>query len=52
MLRHFAGNRGAGVGFVAAAIINLSGVSGMVVVIDKEEEACQANKHIVSQIRS
>lgn len=53
MLRDFVGNRGDGAGgFVTAAIINLSRVSGMVVVVDKKEETCQANKHTVSRIRS
>lgn len=53
MLRDFVGNSGAGVGgFVTAAIINLFRMPGMVVVVDKKEETCQANKHTVSQIRS
>lgn len=53
MLRDFVGNCGDGAGgFVTAAIINLSRMSGMVVVVDKNEETCQAIKHTVSQIRS
>lgn len=53
MLRDFVGNGGGGVGgLVTAAIVNVSRVSGVVVVVDKKEETCRENEHTVSQVRS
>lgn len=52
VLRDFAVSGAEGVGgLVTAAVINLSLVSGVVVVVDKQEETCRANNHTVPQIR-